>query len=186
VWGCCSANGAIGLYYAWHGITRFDVSSRTATVNLLLNRAADWLDIDSYLPYQGKVVLHNKKARAALVRVPYWVPPADIKCFLNDKAVTPFMAGRYLVFEDLRPSGGLGAGGEAIRIEFPVPTAVERHTIGSRQYTLTFRGSTLVDITPREDNPAKLQYYLRESLKANQAPMRQVKRFVADRVLPLQ
>ena len=53
-WGCCTANGAVGLYYAWHGITRFDQSSGTATVNLLLNRAAPWLDVDSWLPYEGR------------------------------------------------------------------------------------------------------------------------------------
>ena len=41
MFGCCSANGAIGLYYAWHGITRID--DRVATVNLLLNRASPWI-----------------------------------------------------------------------------------------------------------------------------------------------
>ena len=40
--GCCTANGAQGLYYAWHGITRFD--NGVATVNLFLNRAAPWMD----------------------------------------------------------------------------------------------------------------------------------------------
>src|SRR5205814_2933934 len=50
MYGCCSANGSIGLYYAWHGITRFD--DGVATVNLFLNRASSWMDIDSYLPYE--------------------------------------------------------------------------------------------------------------------------------------
>ena len=34
-----------------------------AQVNLLLNRASPWLDVDSYLPYEGKVVIHNKTAQ---------------------------------------------------------------------------------------------------------------------------
>ena len=42
MYGCCSANGSIGLYYAWEGITRF--SDDVATVNLLLNRASSWMD----------------------------------------------------------------------------------------------------------------------------------------------
>ncbi|MFO1094303.1 MAG: hypothetical protein U0992_13505 [Planctomycetaceae bacterium] len=61
--GCCTANGAQGYYYAWHGITRFDQG--VATVNLFLNRASPWMDIDSHLPYAGKVVLHNKTAHTA-------------------------------------------------------------------------------------------------------------------------
>ena len=56
---CCTANGTQGLYYAWEGIVR--QSAETAQVNLLLNRSAEGLDVDSYLPYEGKVVIHNKK-----------------------------------------------------------------------------------------------------------------------------
>ena len=69
MYGCCSVNGANSLYYAWHGITRFDEG--VATVNLFLNRASAWMDIDSYLPYEGKVVLHNKLARLARVPHPF-------------------------------------------------------------------------------------------------------------------
>jgi hypothetical protein len=69
--GCCSGNSAQGLYYAWGGITRFH--NGVATVNLFLNRASVWMDVDSYLPYEGKVVLHNKQARIAMVWMPGWV-----------------------------------------------------------------------------------------------------------------
>jgi hypothetical protein len=64
MYGCCSANGSIGLYYAWEGITRF--SDGVATVNLFLNRASKWMDVDSYLPYEGKVELHNKGLSARI------------------------------------------------------------------------------------------------------------------------
>ena len=63
----------MGLSYAWHGITRFDEPSGTATVNLRFNRAAAWLDSDCWLPYEGRVVVHNRKATSMLVRLPYWV-----------------------------------------------------------------------------------------------------------------
>lgn len=43
-----------------------------AQVNLLLNRAFPWMDIDSHLPYEGKVVLRNKAAQEAFVRIPLW------------------------------------------------------------------------------------------------------------------
>lgn len=68
---CCTGNGTQGLYYAWEGIVR--ERGETAQVNRLLNRAAKLLDVDSFLPYAGKVVLRNKAARRIAVRIPGWV-----------------------------------------------------------------------------------------------------------------
>ena len=67
-----------------------------------------------------------------------------------------------------------------------MPLTTEKHTVGGREYTLTFRGSTLVDITPRDTSPNRYQYYLRQGMMENKAPMREVKRFVADKVIGLQ
>ena len=78
-YGWCSANGSIGLYYAWESITRF--RNGVATVNLFLNRASSWMDVNSYLPYEGKVDLHNKEAWMALVRIPNWVENESGKMF---------------------------------------------------------------------------------------------------------
>ena len=60
---CCLGNCSIALYKAWESIVRF--KDGVAQVNLLLNRASAALDIGSYLPYEGKVVLKNKAARKA-------------------------------------------------------------------------------------------------------------------------
>ena len=43
-------------------------------MNLLLNRASPWVDIDSSLPYEGLVRIRNKVADTVAVRVPGWVP----------------------------------------------------------------------------------------------------------------
>jgi hypothetical protein len=178
VLGCCSANGAIGLYYAWHGITRFD--KEVATVNLLLNRASAWMDVDSYLPYEGKVVLHNKRAHTALIRLPNWLQPNKVMCFVNDKPQQPVEVGRYLMFNGL-------VGKEDLRLEFPVLEQTSKYTINDIQYTVSFRGSTVIDIAPRDTNPARIYpFFQRERFRANKAPMLMVKRFVPDRIIPLQ
>ena len=40
-------------------------------VNLLMNRASPWADLDSYIPYEGKAVLKIKKPmKSVLVRIP--------------------------------------------------------------------------------------------------------------------
>lgn len=185
LWGCCTANGAVGLYYAWHGITRFDAAGRTATVNLLLNRAAPWLDVDSYLPYEGKMVIRNKRAASLLVRIPYWVTRNQVKCIVDDQPMCPAWAGNCLRFDGLKAAAG-GASGSVIRIEFPVPSTTEKHTVFGREYTLTFRGSTLVDISPRDTTPGRYRYYLRDGMKRDKSPMTTVEQFAAGRIIPLQ
>ena len=149
-----------------------------ATVNLFLNRASPWMDVDSYLPYEGKVVLHNKQARTALVRIPVWVETAQVKTFVNEKPVHPPLAGRRLVIDGLKP-------GDDIRLEFPVRETVDRYTIDGKEYKVTFRGSTVVNISPHAAVPNEYPLYLREDMRKDKAPMKQVTRFVAERLIPL-
>jgi hypothetical protein len=50
------------------------------------------------------------------------------------------------------------------------------------RYTCRFRGNTLVEITPRDAGPG-YPLYLRESLKAKTAPMRQVTRYISPSIV---
>jgi hypothetical protein len=174
--GCCPGNGSHALYYAWHGITRFHEG--VATVNLFLNRASPWMDVDSYLPFQGKIVLHNKQAHTAIVRIPGWVEVSRVRSFLNGRSARPVLAGRYELFEGLKPN-------DEIRLEFPVKEETDKYTIDGKEYRVTFRGGTVVDITPRDPNPKDYPLYQRDYMKADKAPMHEVKRFMADRIIPL-
>jgi hypothetical protein len=176
-WGCCTANGSIGLYYAWHGITRFD--GDVATVNLLLNRASPWIDIDSYLPYEGKVVLHNKQARTAMVRLPFWLDRSQLNVEVDGTAVAPKFSGNRVVIGGLKPDS-------IATLTFPVPRRTEDYTVGGRKYTLDLIGSTVIDVTPRSDSPDVYQYYKRSEMTRPATPMKTVERFVADKTLPLQ
>jgi len=185
LWGCCTANGSAGLYYAWHGITRFDEAGRTATVNLLLNRAAPWLDMDSCLPYEGKVIIRNKRAASLLVRIPYWVAYEKVNCFVDDREVRPAWAGNRLRFDGLKAAAGERPG-SVVRIEFPVPSATEKHTVHGKEYTLTFRGSTLVDISPRDTTSGRYRYYLRDEMTRGKAPMKTVEQCIVERIIGLQ
>ena len=168
----------MGLYYAWEGITRF--SDGVATVNLFLNRSSAWMDVDSFLPYEGKVELSNKQARVALARVPNWVEMGEIKAYVNGRAMRPARSGRYLVFDGLQ-------NGSTIRLEFPNPERTDRHTIADQSYRITFRGSTVLDIQPKADHRSgAIPLYQRSHYRAETAPARKLRRFAAERVLPLQ
>jgi hypothetical protein len=72
---CCTGNATQGLYYAWEGALR--EMGDQAVVNLWLNHDGRLVDVDSCLPYEGKLVIRNKAARRVAVRVPSWVRMAS-------------------------------------------------------------------------------------------------------------
>ena len=47
-----------------------------------------------------------------------------------------------------------------------------------QRYTCTFRGSTLVDIDPRDERPASYPLYRRSHLRRDDAPMKDATGFV--------
>jgi hypothetical protein len=177
IYGCCSANTPMGLYYAWHGITRFD--DGVATVNLFLNRASSWLDVVSFLPYEGKVELRNKQARTALVRIPMWVDLGNVKSYVNSERVRVPNAGRYLVFDGLQK-------GAVIRLEFPNPEFKEHYWIAGSRHDILFRGSTAIHISSSPKDQMLIPLYQRDQYKATSAPLLKKQFFAAEKVLPLQ
>lgn len=176
---CCTSNASQGLYYAWEGTLR--ESDHTAQVNLLLNRSSHLLDLDSYLPFEGRVVIHNKNAHRIAVRIPFWVRRDDIMVSINGEITADSWIGNRIMLDGL-------ASGDTITLTFPIVQQTLAYTAnaGSPQeqvYHLTLRGSTVVDITPRDDTPTGYPMYLREGLKAEYAPLKTVTRFVPDKLV---
>ena len=176
---CCSGNTPWGLYTAWEATVRCP-DRRHAQVNLLLNHASPWLDVESSLPYEGRVMVRNKQARRVSVRMHSWIPWHELKCEVDGADRDPGRVGQYAVFDDLRPDS-------VITLRFPVPeqtaeyTWMAHHWRSEARVTCTFRGSTLVDIGPRDDQLGSYPMYQRDHLKkAGPAPVRTVERFVAD------
>ena len=116
---CCSTHGNMGRH-AWDGTLRR--SGGTVRVNLLLNRASPWLDVDSYLPYEGKAVMRNKSARELFVRVPLWADRKAVRCRIGSREVPKEWFGSYLRIAPLEPS-------DVITLTFPIVDRVERWTI---------------------------------------------------------
>ena len=177
---CCTGNATQGLYYAWEGALRED--GDRATVNLLLNRGGRLVDVESHLPYEGVVRIRNKAATRVAVRVPSWVPRREVRLRVSG-------ADRPLDWVGNRVLAGRLKTGDVVELIFPVPVSTVKYTVNARSpaeqvYTLTLRGSTVVDISPRDTEPTSLPMYRRESLKkGGPAPVRKVKRFVAEQVV---
>ena len=178
---CCTGNATRGVAYAWEGILQG--SGDEAQVNLLLNRASPWLDVDSYLPYEGKVVIRNKTARRVAVRIPTWVDRGKLRGSVNGADRELSWVDAYQVFSDLKPD-------DVLRLDFPVPEetvqlSAKTANEGDKQhttYSITFRGNTVVDISPRNDSPNVYPMYLRDHMKAQVAPMKTVQRYVAPQI----
>ena len=137
---CCTANGARTLYYVWDSIvTKSDDEVR---VNLLLNRASPWLDVDSYVPADGKVVLRIKDAPRVAVRIPEWCDPHVVEASVGGKAHRTLVDGKWLRLGFLKP-------GDVVTLTFPIPERRIHRVIGEIPYTLTIRGSQVVDIDPK-------------------------------------
>jgi hypothetical protein len=175
---CCTANGNQGFYYAWEAAVRG--AGDTATINLLFNRFSPWLDLFSYLPYEGKAVIRNKKARKIHIRIPGWVKQSELRCTVNGASSEPTWSGRMISFYDVP----LGA---EIVIEFPltietvellIPSLNARQLKGVVKATYQFKGSTCIGVVGEEqafgsdDHWVKL--YQREQYLQEKAPMVEV------------
>jgi DUF1680 family protein len=136
---CCTANGARTAYYVWDSIVTKGADE--VRVNLLLNRAAPWLDVDSYLPADGKVVLRIKDAPTVAVRMPEWCDPALVQVSLGGQTRRGLVEGRFVRVDSLKP-------GDEVTLAFPVPKRVIHRVIGEIPYKLMLRGSNVVSIDP--------------------------------------
>ena len=143
------------------------------------------VEIDNGPHSMTRVVLRNKLARTIVVRLPMgledrlpmWKADQNaVACKLNGKSVVPARSEHSLLF-DVRP-------GDVVVLTFPVPTRTDRYTIDGKVYNVEFRGSTVVDVEPRETGTASIPIYQRQSLKATTAPRHKVRRFIANRILP--
>ena len=180
------------LYYAWESIVRH--GNGGTEVNLLLNRASPWLNVDSYLPYEGKVVLKNKRARRVHVRIPVSVDKRAVRLWVQGREVPLVWLNNYLLVD------GIGSE-DVITVEFPMVETSERYTEPTFgvEYTFKFRGNTVVDASPRPEKPAweilgqddgtrnpitkSYPLFDRERYKGDRAPMIEKERYVAPKLI---
>ncbi|MBI4531096.1 MAG: glycoside hydrolase family 127 protein [Candidatus Latescibacteria bacterium] len=137
---CCTANGARTLYYVWDSIVSREADE--VKVNLLLNRTSPWLDVDSYLPVEGRVILRVKDAARVAVRMPEWCDPRDVRVSVGDQTRKTLVEGRFVRVAWLHP-------GDRVTLTFPIPERVVHRVIGEIPYTLSLRGSNVVSIAPK-------------------------------------
>jgi len=171
----------MGLFYAWDASVRYD--NGAARINLLFNRASPWLDMDSYLPYQGKVVIRNKSASELFIRIPLWVDDARVICKKDGNTVEPVgWNGRYVRLQDLEPN-------DQVTVEFPMEERTETWTLWNQfgrppeapnpqAFSCLFRGNNLIRITPPLLDGSPLYQKDPQVYRTDVVPTKMVDRFV--------
>ena len=143
---CCTGNCMQALYYAWEAIVTEDTpGSGLVTVNLLLNRATKWLDVYSYLPYEGRVDLLIKNPKdnskwvvpsAVAVRIPVWLQPyaGEIKVnnLTSGKSIEFSIVGDCVLLTDY-------SAGDRISLVFPAASMEPR----VETYTYTWKNNEM-------------------------------------------
>ena len=154
------------------------------TVNLLLNRASPWADIDSYIPYQGHVEIRIKQpCQSIKIRVNRWIEKTKVACQLGKKPATVTWDGDYLLLGGAQP-------GQTLTLEFPIAERTEMVKSYHHQYRVTLRGNDVVKLemqgealTRKNDTAAfdpqdrVAPLFQREDYRSDKPRLEQVTRF---------
>jgi hypothetical protein len=139
---CCNGNCSRALYYVWESILKYDQSRQALKVNLMLNRTSPWADVDSYIPYSGRVEIKAKRPLTSLqVRAANWVDKPQVACRVGGETRRISWKGNYLEAGSVKP-------GETVTLEFPIAERREKLESFEHRYEAVFRGNDCVEMTP--------------------------------------
>jgi hypothetical protein len=164
---CCTGNGTRAIYYVWNNILDYDQGR--LRVNLLLNRASLWADVDSHLPYVGRVEIKAKRGCELAVRIPEWVRAQETRCQVQGKERTVSWDGRYALVGRVQP-------GDVSTLTFPIRERKDRLRIFENDYVFTWKGNDVVHIDP----PGRYRpLYQRQKYRQSETQWKKAERFVA-------
>lgn len=155
--GCCNASGVHGLYLLWHHAVQKKEDG--VFVNLLFNQATPWVDVESYLPFEGKITVRIHKAAPLFIRVPKWVQREKVNVAGAGKEW--MWVGTYIRISNLKPN-------DQVTVSYPMVEQEEVVRVLHDEYKVRWRGNTVVSIEP----PGKIgPLYQRAHLKKEKAPL---------------
>lgn len=175
---CCVASGARGLYYGWSNIVTEERGC--VSVNLLLNRVTDKLIVESYLPYEGKIVLTAREDIAELrCRLPEWAPYGAVRVSYTSAEDVRHETGRTLPCADyvFLKLGGVTKG-TTVEITFPVAERETRERAIDDIYSVKWRGDNVAAISP---NGSYLPLYNGGGSLDKAAPMKNIRLYNGDK-----
>jgi len=179
---CCTGNGTRAIYYVWENILHYDEKDDALKVNLLLNRASPWADVESSIPYVGRVDVKMKKTCDLSIRIPEWVKPGEVRVQV---APSPKSNGsksegnlRNVTFEGRYALVGRVQAKDMVTMTFPIFERTDKINIQGKVYTIIRKGNDVVHIDP----PGKYNpLYQRDKYRHDEVQRKKVERFVAEK-----
>ena len=162
---CCHIGGSM-IYAVWHNVVT--VNEKGVYVNLSLNRDSKRILIKSHRPYEGKIEILIHDAPKLFVRIPDWVNKNNVKVTVDAESKDYEWEGNYVKLAGLNPK-------QNVTITYPLRMLHVKTRIGGAidveppEYTLTWRGNTVVELTPK-GNLCPL--YQREYFKKEKASLK--------------
>lgn len=180
--GCCNGNMSRALYLLADSI--IEAREDLLKVNLLMNRATQWADLDSYLPFEGRCVIRIKAGREKLlVRVPEWTDRGAVSCAVNGRQRAPLSRASEQGYLGLGPV----AAEETVEVKFPikkwvidVSLPVTPKADKKQDCRITMKANTVLDI----EGDTRYPLQTRERYRADRAATRKVARFVSHESFP--
>ena len=164
---CCTGNGTRTIYFLWENTLTHD--SDNLRVNLLLNRASAWADVNSHVPYTGQVDVKIREKLDLSIRIPEWVKRGEVRIQVNGVDREAEWDGRYAVVGEVKP-------GDVATMTFPIAERTDTTWIEKERYTLVRKGNDVVAIDP----PGRhCPLYQREHYRGNATRWRQADRFIS-------
>ena len=162
---CCTSNGARAICYIWEHMLHHE--NGKLLVNLLLNRASRWADVDSHIPYQGRVDIRIKEPVELQVRIPKWTDLKQVRCTVNGANRPTKFSGRYAKVGRVKP-------GNLVTVDFPIAETRKYLEVEKQVYDVVIRGAEVVKIDP----PGELgPFYQRDHYRSGQTRWRKLERF---------
>ncbi len=135
---CCCAQGVRGMFNAWSNVV--SRKKDAAEIHFLINYGDEELTIRSWLPDFGRLEILSRTDSLIRLRIPEWVEIGSLR-ILEDGSGRPVrMSGCYLELNAKKD--------KVIEITFEVPEFTLEETVLGVTYTSTWRGSSVVSISP--------------------------------------
>jgi len=141
---CCGGSGVHGLFILWKNAARF--ADGRLWVHLHVDKALPEAEIRGGQPWTGELAVILKRSCDVRVRVPDFVPPAELGVKVNGAPVAATARDGYLAVDGRRA-------GDTVLVSYPLPVTSAEETIGNpghrqHRYRVTWKGDTVVRMEP--------------------------------------
>ena len=165
---CCTGNATRAIYYVWENAIQRQ--GKDLRVNLLMNRPSPWADVESHIPYVGRVDVKIKEPVELSIRIPEWAKPDDVRIQVNAQDRRIDWNGRHAVVGDVKPA-------DVVTMTFPIWERRDTVWVEKEKYALVRKGNDVVAIDP----PGRVcPLYQREHYRQDATRWKKARRFVSD------